>query len=385
MPAIAATICPPGRGGKGMPKQASRNPTAPSRNVTAADLMPIGTGVVLPQLTHIEAELQWVSDDRSLVMLAKSLVELGIADPEDWSRCDKNPSKYVLETVRRWIEKYGARQIRRRFDLYLTIADTIMAYPDRKTEEHLLFLIVDPDSAGYVILKPSIELLEALDKRLPASLFHSLLRGLNAWVRTYDYRDAEEHAEILREWATSEDDSDGYELPNIEACTPKSLKKRPLSVQGIRKTVTAARDPVARRMLEAMLRLNAVSQRCKRPKVTEEIQQQLGDCNPPLPCLVAVFSEHDAVEGCFDEEAQNAYEMEPQPNLIIPIDVRSAASIKNAFQSLKGFCRTMAAAAALLEVMPGNENFVFQDRANECLPEDRNQPDIPSEARNPLI
>lgn len=385
MPAFAATICPHGRSGKGMPKQAAWNPTAPARNITAADLMPIGTEVVIPQLTGIEPELQWVSDDRSLVSLAKSLVELEIANPDDWSRYDKNPSKYVLETARRWINKHGARQIGRRFDLHLTIADTTLAYPDRKAEDYRLFLIVDPDSAGYVVLTPSMELLESLDKRLPATLFHSLLGSLNAWVRTYDYRDAEEHAEILREWASSEDDPDRYELPNIEACTPKSLKERPLSVQGIRKTVTAARDPVARRMLEAMLRLNAVSQRCKRPKMTEEIQEQLGDCNPPLPCLVAVFSEHDAVEGCFDEEAQNAYEMEPQPNLIIPIDVRSAASIKNAFQSLKGFCRTMAAAAALLEVIPGNESFVFQDAANECLPEDRNQPDIPAEARNPAV
>lgn len=385
MPAIAATICPPGRSSKRMPNPAAWNATAPAWKIVAADLMPTGTGVVLPQLAGIEPELQWVSDNRSLVMLAKSLVESGVADPDVWSRCDKNPSKYVLETTRRWIDQHGARQIGRRFDLHLTIADTTLAYPDRKAEDYRLFLIVDPDSAGYVVLTPSMELLESLDTRLPASLFHSLLGSLNAWVRTYDYRDAEEHAEILREWASSEDDSDGYEVPNIEGCTPKSLKQLPLNTQRIRKALTAASDPVTRRMLDSMLRLNAVSQRYNRPKVTEEIQEQLSDCNPPLPCLVAVFAEHDAVEGCFDEEAQNAYEMEPQPNLMIPIDVRSAASIKNAFQSLKGFCRTMAAAAALLEVMPGNESFVFQDAANECLPEDRNQPDIPAEARNPAV
>lgn len=385
MPPIAATICPPGRSGKGMPKLAARSSTAPARNVVAADLMPIGTGVVLPQFSGIQPELQWVSDDRSLVMLAKALVELGIADPEDWSRCDKNPSKYVLQTTRGWIEKHGGLQIRRRFDLHLTIADTILSYPDRKAQEHSLFLIVDPDSAGYVVLKPSIELLESLDNGFPASLFHSLLRSLNAWVRTYDYRDAEEHAEILREWATSDGDSDGCELPDVEGCTPKSLKQRPLSAQRIRKALTAASDPVARRVLESMLRLNAVSQRYKRPRMTEEIQEQLSDCNPPLPCLVAVFSEHDAVEGCFDEESQNAYEVEPQPNLIIPIDVRNAVSVKSAFESLKGFCRTMAAAATLLDMMPENENFVFQDTANECLPEDRNQPGIPVEARDPLI
>jgi hypothetical protein len=346
-----------------MPKLAAWNSTAPARKLVAADLMPIGTGVVLPQLAAIEPELQWVSDDRSLLNLARSLVELGIADPMDWSKCNKNPSKYVLGTTRRWVENHGARHIGRRFDLHLTIADTILAYPDREAKEHALFLIVDPASAGYVELKPSIELLESLHERLPASLFHSLLSSLNKWVRTYDCRDAEEHAEILREWASSDSNPDGYELPDVEGCTPKSLQQRPLGAREIRKAMTAANDPVARRMLEAMLRLNAVSQRYKRPRMSEEIQEQLSDCNPPLPCLLAVFSEHDAVEGCFDEESQNAYEVEPQPNLIIPVDVRSAESVKSAFESLKGFCRTIAAAAALLEVMPGNENFVFQDAA----------------------
>jgi hypothetical protein len=150
MPAIAAAIRSPGRSRKGMPKLAAWKPTTPSRNVIDADLMPAGTGVVLPQLAGIEPELQWVSDDRPLVSLAKSLVELGIADPQDWSRCDENPSKYVVETTRRWIEKHGARQIRRRFDLHLTIADAILAYRDRKAQEHTLLLIVDPDSAGYL-------------------------------------------------------------------------------------------------------------------------------------------------------------------------------------------------------------------------------------------
>ena len=178
MPAIAATICSPGRSGTGMPKLAAWNSTAPARNVVAADLMPIGTGVVLPQLAGIEPELQWVSsNDRSLVTLAKSLVELGIADPEDWSRCDKNPSKYVRETTRRWIEKRGAGQVRRRFDLHLTITETILAYPDRAAQEHGLFLIVDPDSAGYVVLKPSMELIESLNKRLPYMRCSSVLEG----------------------------------------------------------------------------------------------------------------------------------------------------------------------------------------------------------------
>jgi hypothetical protein len=192
------------------------NTVAAAHRFLAADLMPRGTGVMLPQLAGIEPELQWVSDDRSVVTLAKTLVELGIGDPHEWARCSKSPSKYVVTTARRWIEKNGASQVRRRFDLYLTITDTILAYPDRDAQEGKLFLIIDPESAGYVVLKPCIELLESVHLRLPASLFRSLIGSVNEWMRTYDYRDAEEHAELLREWARSDNDPDGYEIPNVD-------------------------------------------------------------------------------------------------------------------------------------------------------------------------
>jgi hypothetical protein len=382
MSASAKRICSPGQSRTTMRGLEKRNTADTARRFIAADLMPRGTGVILPQLAGIEPELQWVSDDRSLVKLAKILVESDIGNPHDWAGCGKDPSKFLVGTVRRWIDGNGASQIRRRFDLHVTITDTILAYPDRDAVEDKLFLIIDPESAGYVVLKPSIELLQSVYSRLPASLFHSLIGSINQWMRTYDYRDAKEHVELLREWAGSDDD---YEFPDVEGCTPKSLKGLTFGTHGVRKALTAAVDPAIRRMLEAMLRVNAVSKRCIRPKMTEQIQEELSDCNPPLPCLLAVFSEHDAVEGCFDEESQTACEMEPQPNLIIPMDIKNKDSVMSAFESLRGFCRTIAAAVALMDAMPGNENFVFQDGANECSSENGNQPDFSTETRHPAI
>src|SRR5258708_34004335 len=93
--------------------------------------MAAGRGVVLPQLAGIEPELQGARDDRSLVTLAKRLLELGIAVPGDWLRCGKNPSKYLVATVRRWIERHVPSQIRRRLVLHITVTDTFLAYHAR--------------------------------------------------------------------------------------------------------------------------------------------------------------------------------------------------------------------------------------------------------------
>jgi hypothetical protein len=156
MSATAERFCSPGQSRTTMRGLEKRNTADTARRFVAPDLMPRGTGMILPQLAGIEPELPWVSDDRSLVSLAKILVELGIGDPHDWAGCGKDPSKFLVATVRHWIDGNGASQVCRRFDLHLTITDTILAYPDRDAVEDNLFLIIDPESAGYVVLKPSM-------------------------------------------------------------------------------------------------------------------------------------------------------------------------------------------------------------------------------------
>ena len=83
------------------------------------------------------------------------------------------------------------------------------------------------------------------------------------------------------------------------------------------------------------------------------------DSNPRLPCLLAAFSPGDAVVGCFDDEAQTAMEMTPQPNLIIPIQFTDPGSVRQGFQVLSVLCETLAAASRLIDLMPGNDDGVI--------------------------
>jgi hypothetical protein len=87
--------------------------------------------------------------------------------------------------------------------------------------------------------------------------------------------------------------------------------------------------------------------------------EQLMDSNPPLPCLLAAFSQADAVVGCFDDEGQTAMEVTPQPNLIIPLKFSDPASVRRAFRTLGIACETLAAASRLIDLMPGNDDSVI--------------------------
>jgi len=108
-----------------------------------------------------------------------------------------------------------------------------------------------------------------------------------------------------------------------------------------------------------LLQLCQISQQAKRPEFTEDMSEQLMDSNPPLPCLLVAFSQGDAVVGCFDDEAETAMEVTPQPNLIIPLKLSDPASVRAGFRALGITCETLAAASRLIDLMPGNDDGVI--------------------------
>jgi hypothetical protein len=118
-------------------------------------------------------------------------------------------------------------------------------------------------------------------------------------------------------------------------------------------------DPLAARLLEATINLDRVSAQAKRPEIGDEIGEQLSDCNPPLPCLLALFAEADAIEACFTEEADGMLEVTPEPNLIIPFDPTRTESVRDAFQVFGVACDTIAAASKVIDLMPGNDKWVI--------------------------
>jgi hypothetical protein len=178
-------------------------------------------------------------------------------------------------------------------------------------------------------------------------------------VRVYDYHDAEERVEMLREWYEGEENADQYEMPDVEGCTPKCLKEPALGFRGLEELSESIGNQAIKGLICALLDLSRVSKQARRPEFTEGMEEQLMDSNPPLPCLLAAFSAGDAVVGCFDDEAQTAMEVTPQPNLIIPLRLCDPVSVRLGFRTLGVACETLAAASRLIDLMPGNDDGVI--------------------------
>ena len=199
----------------------------PARLAAAGELMAQGAGL-LPRLAGMPPIHRVVADDRLAVMLAKSLVELDIAIPRDWTRAEGDPTSFTRLTLERWIKAHGGPAIRRRFLLVASISDTPCEWAERdESKPDQLFLTVEPSEAscGCVTFGPTLELLEKAHPQLPATFFNLFVGALNRYIRTYDYRDAEERAETLREWAAQEDDADQYEIPDVQASIPACMRQ----------------------------------------------------------------------------------------------------------------------------------------------------------------
>jgi hypothetical protein len=296
------------------------------------------------------------------VMLAKALVELDIAVPGDWKGAGCDPTSFTRLTLERWIRTHGGSAIRRRFLLVASISDAPCDWAERdESKPNQLFLTVEPSEAscGCVTFGPTLELLEKVHPQLPETFFNLFVGAVNSWIRVYDHRDAEERAEMLREWAAQEADADQYEIPDVEGSIPPCMRMTALDEDELARLKSKINDPLVTKLVEAALSLDHLSAQAKRPELDDDIGQQLSDCNPPLPCLLAMFAEADAVEACFTEEADGMLEVTPEPNLIIPFDPADTVSVRDAFHVFGVVCETIAAASRLVDLMPGNDQWII--------------------------
>jgi hypothetical protein len=324
--------------------------------------MPKETSLLLPRLAGVPLIHRVVADDRMAVMLAKALAELDIAVPVDWKKAECDPTSFTRFTLERWIRAHGGSAIRRRFLLVASISDAPCDWAERdESKPNQLFLIVEPSEAscGCVTFGPTLELLEKVHPHLPATFFHLFVGAFNRWTRVYDFRDAEERAETLREWAAQEPDADQYEIPDVQGSLPPCMRQTALDEGELAHLKDKISDPFAMKLVEAVLSLERLSARAKRPELDDAIGQQLSDCNLPLPCLLAIFAEADSVAACFDEDAQGMLEVTPEPNLIIPFDPTETESVREAFHVFGVACEAIAAASRLIDLMPGNDKWVI--------------------------
>ena len=342
--------------GRGVARRARRRPGSAAGVVATCPLTPLAPAVragwSMPRLDGVtEIHRVW-RDERIMATVGRSLIGAGIVDPALWESAGRDPFLFVLRAIKEFVGRHGGSTSARNFTLHLALSANLGQYAERSGDPNAadLFLTLEPSEAGYLVLGPALAALEREHPRLPVTFFHLVSGAMNRWVRTYDFRDARDHVERLRDWYSADPDCESYALPDVETSIPASMRAKALGVSEVKRLLPALRSPCKAWMIRA-LELSRLSARRARPRFTQAIEEQLYDCNPPLPSLLVVFGTGDNIEACFDAESQGMLETTPEPNLVISFNGTDVRSTKQAFATLSTACHTLAAAGELIDIL----------------------------------
>lgn len=327
-----------------------------------------GRSLGIPSLDRVALHHGSFGSEAAAARFASILIELGVANPSDWKGCSGNPARYVGRALDRFVQSHGEAEIDGAFDLSVTFSTDAHEWCDSEDEPDgsRLFLFMEAPSCGFVNLGPALALCEKEHPRMAVTFARRFLDSVGRHFRVYDDRDAEEHISMLEEnYDPTEDREALAALPDRNSILPPCMKRKPLGRKSLTAIVSRMK-PKSRiaRLIEATLELERASETIKLPEIPEPIRELFYDSNPPVPVLLAIYQQGDAIEASFDDESQSMLEATPEPSLLIPFDGTDSKSTKQAFGCLGGILDTLIAARHVLDLVPGWEPNCKKERGS---------------------
>lgn len=227
--------------------------------------------------------------------------------------------------------------------------------------------------------------LESEHDLLPAAFYDVLTKNLYKWMRVYDYLDAQEHAETWMEDLSDEElEASVYRKVDIEI--PACIKERSKTLNH-KKALNLLheiqpRTSVARELIRNVLEMNAHGQGHEHAwpgQISEKdvpgIDTWLTDADYSRPGCLITWYENDAINGCFDEEAQQMGENGPcQPNVALPIHLDKSVKeldeeVRRVFDHASAMLRSLASAAKIVELIRNlYDEYLREHRLESGLP-----------------
>ena len=322
-----------------------------------------------------------------------SLLRLGICQPSDWSG---SAVDFVERGFNRFCQQNGAPQAKKVWVGDLRIADTLFELTEQERNQaeagrdgatQQLFLTGDYEAAASIPIGATLSRLEAEHELLPGAFYRVFVANLYKWMRVYEYVDAQEHAEMWMEDLSDEELEDSV-YRKVEPEIPSSIRKHAtqMGYKAARRFLQVIKPAtqLARRLTRQVLEMDAHGlghEHAWPGRLTEKdvpgISDWLMDAESSRPGCLITWYENDAINACFDEEAQHMGENGPcVPNVAIPIRLDQSIEeldkdVRRVFDHAGAMLQSLASAAKVIETI--------RELYDEYLREHRLMPGLPAE------
>ncbi|MDR5728466.1 MAG: hypothetical protein RB191_13645 [Terriglobia bacterium] len=273
--------------------------------------------MALPSLNGQPVNYSHEVNGEMLFELCAALVRMELGTPTLWSECGEDPLAFAQRSIVNRIGKGTLELLERNVEYHLEVTDVVGA-DSAGLSTGQLAITIHCVGCGYLKIGPGLRALESEEEGLGAAFYWTLIRSLYRVMRIYDHSDAQAYEENLIEYAQEDDPAnrDQYEFPEVEKALPECIRGslRHESEHwrlDDRRLLRRHRNGRYRNWIqhiETIAKLARVKARSFEPSDYGGYYD-----GPPLPALLIVFEEHDAVAACFDEESQHMLEGSAEP------------------------------------------------------------------------
>jgi hypothetical protein len=319
----------------------------------------------LPSLEGSPVAYSHEAHGELLYEFCATLVRAGIGSPEIWADCGGVAVNFAKSAIMNRIGAGNGDLLARNIEYYLQVSD--VAAPDEPLQFGKLSVSISCGGCGYLKIGPALASLEREAEGLGAAFYWTLIQALYRVMRIYDYGDAELYEERLKEYAEAEDgESSGqYEFPEVERALPECIRK---TLRGHpahwrldnRRMLIRHCNGRHKKWIEHVLTIAKLARTISNAQDPSEYGAYYDE--GPLPSLLLVFEDRDAISACFDEESQSMLEGSSEPALCAVFSPTDQEEFMKAMRAVERFVRVNLELCELIEEIQREKGDEGRDR-----------------------
>lgn len=330
----------------------------------------------LPALKNVPAAYSQEVRAELLYELCAALVREGLAGPEAWKKCEGSSVAFAQRAITDNIGEERWNLLARNVEYHLSVSDVAERDgEDMPLGNGRLAVTIECGGSGYLKIGPAIVALEEEAVGLGAAFYWTLTYALYRVMRIYNYDDALQYEEQMRESNEDDEENGGqYEFPKVEKALPECIRStlthddHRAFVRHSRRFLNEHRHGPFGSWIDQLHKIDRLSK--VRMPADARFREEGGYDSIPLPSLVVAFQDHDAIVACFDEESQYMLEGSAEPTLGVVFCPQRADEVKAAIRSVRRF---VALNIALFEMV---EELADWEKCHADTHLDRGEPSL---------